>query len=255
MTTTIKIQPSQIINNQDGNLTTTSLIIAEAFDKRHNDVIRAIENLSYSEEFSQRNFASSDYTNERGKKYHFYTLTEKGFLILALGFTGEKANAWQEAFINAFEQMRDQLKQPVPIENLSRLEILQLAMKSEQENQHLAEQNQAMSADVQALERIAKADGSMCITNTAKDLQMRPKDLFNWLSTNKWIYKRAGNGGWIGYQDKIQQLLLEHKITVVYRSDGSEKTIEQVRVTNKGLTKLSLFIKNSLVINEQATNA
>lgn len=94
----------------------------------------------------------------------------------------------------------------------------------------------------EALDRIATADGSLCITNTAKDLQVRPKDLFGYLSGNKWIYKRPGNASWTAYQDKIQQGLLEHKTTTVNRSDGSEKVTEQVRVTPKGLTKLAKLL-------------
>lgn len=43
-----------------------------------------------------------------------------------------------------------------------------------------------------ALDRIATADGSLSITEAAKALQMRPKDLFSWLRANGWIYRRAG---------------------------------------------------------------
>jgi len=38
---------------------------------------------------------------------------------------------------------------------------------------------------------IATSEGSMNITNTAKHLQIRPTDLFNYLSSNKWIYRRV----------------------------------------------------------------
>ncbi|MDR5613452.1 phage antirepressor KilAC domain-containing protein [Arsenophonus sp.] len=60
-----------------------------------------------------------------------------------------------------------------------------------------------MKPDVAALERIAKSDGAMCVTDAAKQLQLRPKDLFDFLSGNKWIYRRLGSP-WIGYQDKIR---------------------------------------------------
>ncbi|MDE1464802.1 phage antirepressor [Spartinivicinus poritis] len=111
-----------------------------------------------------------------------------------------------------------------------------------QSMERIQEQSQqigAMKPQVEALERIAKSDGGMCITNAAKDLQVRPKDLFSWLSKNKWIYRRAGHASWTAYQNKIQQGVLEHKVTVVSRSDGSEKTTEQVRVTPKGLALLA----------------
>ena len=84
-------------------------------------------------------------------------------------------------------------------------------------------------------DRIAGCDGSMSITDAAKSLQMRPKELFSWLRANGWIYERFGKAGSIAYQDKIQAGYLEHKVTTVSRSDGSE----QVRVTASGLTKLA----------------
>jgi len=99
-----------------------------------------------------------------------------------------------------------------------------------------------MKPDVEALDRIAKADGSMCITNAAKHLQVQPKFLFKMMSESHWIYRRAGGKAWIAYQDKIQQGVLEHKVTTVERSGGSEKVVEQVLVTAKGLTKLSKML-------------
>jgi phage antirepressor YoqD-like protein len=95
----------------------------------------------------------------------------------------------------------------------------------------------------EALSRISAADGSLCITEAAKALQMRPKDLFQWLRHNGWIYRRAGAGHDLGYQSKTTAGLLEHKVTTVLKADGSEKVSEQVRVTPKGLTKLANLIK------------
>ena len=97
-----------------------------------------------------------------------------------------------------------------------------------------------------ALERISLADGSLCITDAAKALQMRPKDLFEWLRQNGWIYRRPGSGHDLGYQSKTTSGLLEHKVTTVLRADGSEKVTEQVRVTSRGLTKLASLIKPAL---------
>ncbi|MFC1079635.1 phage antirepressor KilAC domain-containing protein [Pasteurella multocida] len=97
-----------------------------------------------------------------------------------------------------------------------------------------------MKPTVAAFDRIAtKTEGSMCITDSAKHLGVKPKFLFDFLSSQKWIYKRPGNSNWIAYQDKLQQLLLEHKIHVAMRDDGTEKVCERVLITAKGLTKLA----------------
>lgn len=99
-----------------------------------------------------------------------------------------------------------------------------------------------MAEDVAAHERLTKADGSLNVTEAAKNLGMRPKDLFDWLSHNGWIYKRANSPTWLGFQTKCNQGLLEHKTTTVLRADGSEKITEQVRITAKGLSVLAKLI-------------
>ncbi|MFG1247610.1 antA/AntB antirepressor family protein [Xanthobacter flavus] len=93
--------------------------------------------------------------------------------------------------------------------------------------------------DVVALERIATAEGSLCITDSAKALQVRPKDLFDYLRAHNWIYRRAGAAHDVGYQARVNAGDLEHKVTTVLRADGTEKVVEQVRVTPRGLAKLA----------------
>ena len=92
---------------------------------------------------------------------------------------------------------------------------------------------------IAAFERIAVADGSMNMTEAAKALQVQPSKLKAALIAGRWIYKRAGARNWLGYQDKIQQGLVEHKINTFPKPDGSEGMSEQVRITAKGLTKLA----------------
>lgn len=103
----------------------------------------------------------------------------------------------------------------------------------------LEDQIKLIQPKAEALDRIATgAEGSMCITDAAKHLQVRPKDLFNYLQSHDWIYRRQGTT-WLGYQEKIKQNLVEHKITTISLPDGSERMTTQVRLTAKGLAKLS----------------
>jgi len=92
---------------------------------------------------------------------------------------------------------------------------------------------------VQAFQRIAESEGSLCLTDAAKHLQVRPKDLIAWMQAHKWIYRRVGNKRLVAYQARLQQGVLEHKVTVVPLEDGNEKVSEQARVTRKGLAKLA----------------
>lgn len=98
--------------------------------------------------------------------------------------------------------------------------------------------NAVLVPKAEALDRISKADGSLCITDAAKALSIPPRHLFGWLQERRWIFRRHGTG-WLGYQDKTQSGLVEHKVTTIARADGSERVSEQVRITTKGLTRLA----------------
>lgn len=98
---------------KDNEPVTDSLTVAETFGKRHNDVLRDIRSLGCSKEFSQRNFAQSTYTNERGREYTKFIMTEQGFTLLVMGYTGPKAMEFKERYIQAFHKMRERLQKGV----------------------------------------------------------------------------------------------------------------------------------------------
>lgn len=127
--------------------------------------------------------------------------------------------------------------------NMSRLQLLEMAMQAEQERLLLEQTVAVLEVKSDRLDRIELADGSFCITDTAKLLQVQPKKLFGWMQAHDWIYRRTGGPGWLGYQDKLKSGVLEHKVTTVHRSDGTEKVTEQVRVTAKGLVALTAKIE------------
>lgn len=97
-----------------GEVWTTSLLVANKFGKRHADVLRAVEKLECSPEFSERNFAltSAEVAQPNGgfRAVPMYRITRDGFSFLAMGFTGRAAAAWKEAFIAAFGKMERELR-------------------------------------------------------------------------------------------------------------------------------------------------
>lgn len=89
----------------------SSLDVAGTFEKRHSDVLRDIENLNCSEEFRERNFALSKYLVENNKRsYPMYYMTRDGFTILVMGYTGENAMQFKEAYIKQFNAMEKTLQ-------------------------------------------------------------------------------------------------------------------------------------------------
>lgn len=87
----------------------TSLDIAETFGKRHADVLRDIEKMDCSDEFRERNFALSSYKSAQNKSLPMYYITRDGFTILVMGYTGEKAMRFKEAYIRQFNSMEQAL--------------------------------------------------------------------------------------------------------------------------------------------------
>ncbi len=120
---------------------------------------------------------------------------------------------------------------------------LSAALRLAAEQAEQIEQQQAQLAitapKAQALDRIAQAEGEMCITNAAKTIGVQPKKLFEWMERHDWIYRRPGSKRHTAYQARIKAGYLTHKVTTVERSDGSEKVVESVIVTPRGLAKLA----------------
>jgi Rha family phage regulatory protein len=109
--TVLKIDPRQLVTTNNNQVITTSFNIAEAFSKRHSDVLKKIDALDTPKDFHERNFALCFENNDlqNGKPQKYYRITKDGFALLAMGFTGAKAMQFKIAYINAFNAMADQL--------------------------------------------------------------------------------------------------------------------------------------------------
>jgi len=125
---------------------------------------------------------------------------------------------------------------------------LQLIEVNQELQATIDQQQHKIAADapkVEGFDRIASSDGSLCLTDTAKTLQVQPRKLTQLLQEKGWLYRRPMGSGWLAYQERIQQGLLEHKVTTGEKSDGSEWSSTQVRVTAKGLTKLADVVRQA----------
>ncbi len=102
---------NDLVIMKDQQAVTSSLQVAETFNKEHKNIIRDIEHLleSDSSVLSSQIFLKSTHEN-RGKQYPMYYMNRDGFTLLAMGFTGKKALHFKMQYINAFNQMEDQIK-------------------------------------------------------------------------------------------------------------------------------------------------
>lgn len=108
----------QLVLQYQDKITTTSVIIAERFEKQHLEVVNTILEMECSDDFRRDNFELSSQPGRDGKNQPIYFITKRGFIMLAMRFSGEKAYKFREAFIDAFEKMEKALfaaKTPVLI--------------------------------------------------------------------------------------------------------------------------------------------
>lgn len=107
------IAPTVVIH--DGKVVTTSIAIAEYFQKTHDNVLKKIRSViaECDDEYHLVNFNEvvRDVSGGDGaiRKMPMYELTRDAFVLIAMGFTGKKALQWKINYINAFNRMEAEL--------------------------------------------------------------------------------------------------------------------------------------------------
>ena len=102
---------SPSVSLHSGRPATTSLEVAKFFSKRHDHVVRSIQDLisNTPKSFSAPNFGAAEYSDEQGKPRPMFILYRDGFMLLVMGYTGKKALAMKLAYIEAFNRMEEEL--------------------------------------------------------------------------------------------------------------------------------------------------
>ena len=244
--------------NDNNEAVTTSLAIAEGSQVEHRAVLQLLRNnLNDFNEFGRVAFETQPFETAGGiQKREVAILNEQqATLLFSYMRNSEIVKQFKIRLVKKFYEMRDTIRNGFDAKNLSRMDILKLAMESEQERLRLENENRVLENKVaeqtpkaEGFDRIANADGLLNLTNTAKSLNVRPKDLFDFLQAKKWIYRRVGGRSYSAYQDKIQCGYLTHKVYAMTLDDGTERIREQVVVTPRGLTKLASIVPREAVL-------
>ena len=233
------------IENRDSNPVTSSLNVAEVFNKRHADVLRSIENLDCSVDFTERNFALSDYIDSTGRALPMAYMTKNGFSFLVMGFTGKKAAQFKEMYIARFDAMeRKLLGQGQDPNQMSKLDWIELAREQEVEKLKLLETNDHLNnllveaqPQIDFVKSIECSKTSITVAQMAKLLSKkgfnigqkrlfnRMKGELNLLQSSYEPYQRAIDNGWL----EVKQYPFEDKY-------GTQRLANQVLVTGKGQT-------------------
>lgn len=98
---------NELVYLKSNEAMTDSLKVAEVFNKRHDRVVRAIENIiKDSPQKWGQCFKKSHYVDASGKTNKMYLMNERAYSVLVMGFTGKKALEWKWKYADAFDRLR-----------------------------------------------------------------------------------------------------------------------------------------------------
>lgn len=228
----------------DGKPMADSRDVARFFDKRHTHVLAAIRELHCSPAFREPNFRPFKIKDLQGEATSHVLMTRDGFMFLAMGFTGAPAGALKEAFLARFNAMEAELAAravpTIPALPQTFAEALQLAADNQRQVEAQAAQIAVLAPRSEALATIADGEGTFCIRDAAKLLQVTDTGLTAYLSGNDWIYRREPGGPWVATARRFGQGWITTKVIPVEVGNGKVWNKPQARITSAGLTILAM---------------
>ena len=157
---------------------------------------------------------------------------------LAVAYANWISPSFYLQVINTFLDYKNGKLKPASPE-LSRMDILQLAMEAERENQRLTSEVQEMKPKVEFYDRVIEAEDTITIAQVAKIIGTGQHRLFRIMREHSWINRNNEP-----YQDKITAGLLDVKLSKYYQHprNGLTRSITTM-VTGKGLVKLQMLCR------------
>lgn len=134
---------------------TTSLQVAETFEKNHRDVLRAIDNLKKDVRNFAQMFEEAKEPDSYGRPRRVIYMNRDGFTLLAMGFTGDKALQFKLKYIEAFNKMEQMIKEQALPQTPE--EKLQLTMEAAH---HLDQRVSQIEDDLKDIKENAEVDES-----------------------------------------------------------------------------------------------
>ena len=140
-----------LVQVTEGQVVVSTRQVAEHFDKRHTHVLDIIKELLNSAENSAQWFFREEYKDASGKSNPEYLMNRDGFSLLVMGFTGKKALEWKIKYIQAFNAMEEELRNPSKTNALpkERSEFKEQELKARMLNARVRESNQYLKIAAQ----------------------------------------------------------------------------------------------------------
>ena len=231
-----------LVITHEAQAVTTSLKVAEVFEKEHRNVMQSIKNLTAENSATRKMFVEDSYLNSRNQSFPMFYMDRDGFTLLAMGFTGSKAMEFKLKYIEAFNRMEQALKEqqatPFKLPRNYHEALVQLVEQ--------VEINEANQPKIEYYNQFLSNKGLITTTLIAKQYGMSAVELNKFLHAKGVIYKESGKKAWVLYANYAGLGLADYE-----EFAPNERTI---RKTLKWTAKGERFIRDLLAEEGIKTN-
>lgn len=224
-----------LVRVENNEVVVGSRQVAENFGKRHDNVLRDIENVMGLLNFEEtpKMFYKTTYEHPQNhQKYTEYLMNKEGFTLLVMGFTGKVAIEWKIKYINAFNEMEKQLREAHQISPAEQMARGLLAAKEllDEANKTIA----IMQPKAEFYDAVADTNNYLSMEEVAKILNIKEigRNTLFWILRYEKVLQDGCNKN-IPYQKYMKYFkLIERKYPT---PDGKIKIKTQTRVNQKGV--------------------
>ena len=228
---------NNLVIMKDQQAVTSSLQVAETFDKRHDHIIRDIEKLQKDLPNFGEMLLPSNIPDGYGRSRKAYYMNRDGFTLLAMGFTGKKALKFKLKYIEAFNQMDNELKLGYSTKNVGGYQVPSNYRGALLLAADLQEQVEVMKPKAIYYDKVLANPSLVTITVIAKDYGMSGREMNTKLHEFGIQYKQGKT--WLLYSKYQHNGWTQSNTTMVQRKDGTEKAVLNTKWTQKG--RLGLY--------------
>ncbi len=235
-------------------LVVNSRDIAKHFGKRHDHVIRDIENLVEKDvpKIGEMFFGDT-FSDSYGRQQKCYLMNRDGFSLLVMGFTGEKALNWKIKYFEAFNILEKEYNSPEKIMARALIFADKRIKSLEVVNKEYKKQIEEAKPKMLFADCVSASGNTILVGELAKILkgngvEVGQNRLFTWLRDNGYLIKRKGADYNMPTQRSMELGLFKIKETPIPHSDGHITISKTTKVTGKGQQYfINLFLSKGQV--------
>ena len=246
---------NDLVIMKDQQAVTSSLQVAETFDKSHKHVLEAIDNLKegVAENWADLFYEDTYIHPQNRQPYRVIYMNRDGFTLLAMGFTGKKALKFKMQYIEAFNQMENELKQGYSTKNVGGYQVPSNYRGALLLAADLQEQVEIMKPKAIFADSVSASHTTILIGDLAKILKgnginIGARRLFQWMRDNGYLIKRKGADYNSPTQKSMNLGLFKIKESSHVNGDGVTVVTKTPKVTGKGQ---NYFVNKFLSENER----